>query len=67
MSVHRPDDPLLGVEDVARWLGKSPKWIRANYPKYFPEVTRVGRCLSWRTSVIAAYLEKQTAGKYDVR
>lgn len=60
MSRHSPEDPLLGVEDVSRWLSVEPQWVRRNYKDHFPEVTIVGRRLFWRQSVIAAYLDRNT-------
>jgi predicted DNA-binding transcriptional regulator AlpA len=65
--LNNPDDPLLSVEDVCRWLGgRSQQWVRRNYPEYFPEVTHVGRKLYWRQSVIAAYLDKNTVGAHQL-
>ena len=68
MAVNRPDDPLLSVEQVCVWLGgKSPAWVHKNWRQCFPEVTYVGRKLHWRQSVIAQYLDRNTAGVLDVR
>lgn len=64
---HSPDDPLLNVDQVAEWLGKPSSWVHKNWAKLFPEVTRVGRELRWKRSVIARYLDTHTAGFLDVR
>ncbi|MCO6436449.1 MAG: helix-turn-helix domain-containing protein [Phycisphaerae bacterium] len=57
-------DPLLGIEQIAQWVGVAQRTIRreiarSNFP---PPDARIGRLLRWKMTTLALWLENQAPG-----
>lgn len=52
-------DPVLNIDDAAEYIGVTPRWMRRwreERDKRYP-VTKRGKLLGWRRSVLDQYLE----------
>ncbi len=55
-------DPILNLDEAAEYIGVTPRWMRRWREEHDPRypVTKRGRLLGWKVSVLKQYLDDQT-------